>query len=399
MSRCPACGAELKEKLRYCPHCGNPFPEGEKLPVRDFWAERLSMQNSEDSDWTEEPEEDELLDLDEDVPWVGPELDVQPPPPRKRRWPLAVLTGILVVACIIMGFVIKKYQSQIPIPGSGMYYGVYCILDREPLDTSGDWAELRSDRSFRLMVVQGYAEGSWCLNGSEFYAHTDCGPIYGTLKDGVLRIRWRHVTYVLALSEKKDQVRIPEKKVLSPTFPPEESPYYAWNGEYYGCMIQLNGTGDWEYENQAVDVCGRIEVLPEDLGRVSLWSPDNKPGERFCMADVLFKEGTTEQGQMQLEWGMFYDMEMRPGEWAVDPGRSMVSHLPGMLCIRGTFLSPSDPLSSFEYLIFLRPWGAKWEDIENMPEEQLPCTGMLPPGYRSWYLPLVNAGRLMPESF
>ena len=146
---------------------------------------------------------------------------------------------------------------------------------------------------------------------------------------------------------------------------------------------------------EACDVCGRIQLEEEDRGRLSLWNEQNKPGDRFCMADVILTEGTTEMGKLYAEWGTFYDMEIGPGEWVIDPGKSPVSHLEDLIYFRGTYMDMSHPDSSFVYEIFLKPWGKNWENVKQFCQDPW----MLPPHYDDWYLPLQSAGIQMPDHF
>lgn len=58
-----------------------------------------------------------------------------------------------------------------------------------------------------------------------------------------------------------------------------------------------------------------------------------------------------------------------------------------MLLINGLV---EDESGSFEFVIATRPWGDKWDDVANTNPEDLPST------YYDWYLPLIEAGEVMP---
>lgn len=43
----------------------------------------------------------------------------------------------------------------------------------------------------------------------------------------------------------------------------------------------------------------------------------------------------------------------------------------------------------FHYDIYLRPWGSYWDDMEEQARPNL---------YADWYLPMIDAGKSMPDS-
>ena len=51
----------------------------------------------------------------------------------------------------------------------------------------------------------------------------------------------------------------------------------------------------------------------------------------------------------------------------------------------------ADDTGSYNYSIFLRPWGRLWDDIEAVESEQLPY------GYFDWYLSALEDGAAMPD--
>ena len=57
-----------------------------------------------------------------------------------------------------------------------------------------------------------------------------------------------------------------------------------------------------------------------------------------------------------------------------------------MILIKGHYESGED---KFNYEIWLRPWGTYWDDVEEKDE---------PDYYTDWYLPLIKAGKSMPDS-
>ncbi len=58
-----------------------------------------------------------------------------------------------------------------------------------------------------------------------------------------------------------------------------------------------------------------------------------------------------------------------------------------MICIEGCYEDGDD---EFYYEIYLRPWGQLWDDLDY-PDD-------IPYHYDDWYLPLMEAGKSMPDA-
>ena len=56
------------------------------------------------------------------------------------------------------------------------------------------------------------------------------------------------------------------------------------------------------------------------------------------------------------------------------------------LVIEGSY---SDGENSLDYTIYIRPWGTVWDEVEDKN---------LPESYKDWYLPLIEAGKDMPDT-
>lgn len=389
MDRCPGCGGKVLEDMQYCPHCGENLDVSRKETPRDYWAEKLTK---EDEEWLQEVDEEELEDLnhEEQVRVLG---SIKPPK-KKRHMGFAALI-LLPAAAISLLFWFWPGKKPVSLPGAGVYYGCSNSYEGLTVKNEDDWVELKADGSFRMRLLDSPMEGSWDLEGERFRGSMEHRNIEGTLSGGVLSFTDSGVEFLFALPQEK--ARLQE---TVPTLPPEttapEEKESSWEGNYYGTMILSRGYGAWEANSgESYDVCGEIRMTEPGMGNLALWNRENKPGDRFCMAEVLFAEGTTEKGKMYPEWGRFYDMELQPGEWVVDPGKTPFSHYENMLYFFGEYQSTEDPESGFSYEIFLRPWGQSWQDLE---EEFLDCF-MLPPSYEDWYLPLIRSGRNMPDSF
>ena len=97
----------------------------------------------------------------------------------------------------------------------------------------------------------------------------------------------------------------------------------------------------------------------------------------------LSEAGTGEHGTVMSEGGWFTNVALEHADWIVDPG---LLDYDDMICISGDYEDGDD---EFHYDIYLRPWGLYWDDME---EDAYPYR------YNDWYLPLIDAGKSMPDA-
>ena len=163
-----------------------------------------------------------------------------------------------------------------------------------------------------------------------------------------------------------------------------------WNGDWYGWWVMTGCSGYYEsMEGQWWDVCGVIDIDTDYTGTVTLWDESYTRAEPMASAMVSLNEaGTGEHGTMMSEGGWFTNIALEHADWIVDPG--IVA--PGMMerediiCIDGWYEDGDD---EYHYEIYLRPWGLYWDDAGE---------DFLPHFYTDWYLPLIEAGKPMPDS-
>ena len=158
-----------------------------------------------------------------------------------------------------------------------------------------------------------------------------------------------------------------------------------WNGEWYGWWKMTDCSGSYEsMEGQWWDICGVIEIDADRTGTVTLWDEDYTKDEAMVSAAVSLSDtGTGEHGTLTSEGGWFTDVALAHADWIVDPG---LQELADIICIDGWYENGDD---TYRYEIYLRPWGLYWDDVE---EENRPYL------YADWYLPLIDAGKSMPDS-
>lgn len=158
-----------------------------------------------------------------------------------------------------------------------------------------------------------------------------------------------------------------------------------WNGEWYGWWMMTGCTGSYEsMEGQWWDICGIIDIGADYTGTVTLWDEDYKKDNPMVSATVsLSAAGTGANGTMTSEGGWFTDVALEHADWIVDPG---LVERDNMIYIDGWYENGDD---GYYYEIYLRPWGLRWDDAG---EDYLPYL------YDDWYLPLIDAGKSMPDS-
>ena len=160
-----------------------------------------------------------------------------------------------------------------------------------------------------------------------------------------------------------------------------------WEGDWYGWWIMLDGTGAYEAASDGWwDTCAVIEVYEDLSGYMELWDVDGSRDELLIGAAALefTEEGAGEHGTMYSVAGQFMDDYPEEAEWVVDPGTLVVDNI---ITIQGQYEGDE---GSYTYKVYLRPWGTLWDDLDE---------GYYPAGYYDWYLPLLDAGSEMPDSF
>ena len=158
-----------------------------------------------------------------------------------------------------------------------------------------------------------------------------------------------------------------------------------WNGEWYGWWKMSGCYGYYEsMEGKWWDVCGVIDIGTDYTGTITLWDEDYTRSEPMASAQVSLSEaGTGEHGTVMSEGGWFTNVALEHADWIVDPG---LLDYDDLIWIDGDYENGDD---AFHYDIYLRPWGLYWEDMDESG---------YPYRYTDWYLPLIDAGKSMPDA-
>ena len=278
----------------------------------------------------------------------------------------------------------------------GVYYADKAVAYGMDVAISTIWEngyslELQEDGKCIATFDGSTSEAAWKLEGEIFTLSEDGIDLTGTLSGGVLIFENIMDTGV-DIYFTKDGSMVPVETTTN-----AES---AWSGDYYGWWAVLDPTGEFVVDDDSIlpawDVCASITDYGDGTGYLLIWDEDN---DMLVKAGVTFASGLTEKGTMACRNGNFWDSELKEGDWVVEPADSMVSEFADMLCIDGKYVDPENPDNSLEYMIFLRPWGMRWDDVAAADTTNMICDDMTPIAYNNWYLPLIEAGEPMPDSF
>ena len=184
-----------------------------------------------------------------------------------------------------------------------------------------------------------------------------------------------------------------------PEEPAEEDPLDWWTGDWYGWWVVDSGYGYYaDMEGYYWDCQARIDVYDDETGYITLWDQDGSYRDYFMGCEVYFGAGASEAGTMWAESGYFWDCPVDHADWKTDPG-AMGFELEDMIYIEYSYVDPYDSANRLDADIFLRPWGRDWDDLAYGADEDWPFADMMPLYYNEWYLPLVEMGSSMPDSF
>ena len=199
----------------------------------------------------------------------------------------------------------------------------------------------------------------------------------------------------------------PAQQPTDQTTNPQVS-YDNWEGEWYGWWCITSGGGVYKnFSNIAWDAYAEIQV-DGDRGSLWLWDTETQWEDPLLAAGADMTSTT-----MVLTDGVFFNcdqwlddgvenvpMDVPSGSWDIDREHSSVSHFENMLELSGTYEDPNNPNNYFVFYIYLRPWGTRWEDVQNGDTNGCIYSDMMPIYYSDWYLPLLEKGYMgLPSSY
>ena len=270
-------------------------------------------------------------------------------------------------------------------PNLGKYIGAefsgdgsqWFLLD-EIYDEGESYIELKSGGKGVFCLGGDATDIKWELKSDGSLKLTrDSLESSGTLQDGVITLTDLWGSAVTVTFIKGDGASSTEKT--------DNALLDWWNGDWYGWWKMTGCSGDYEeMEGAWWDICGTIDIGSDMTGIVRLWDEDYSRDSLMAKVNVsLSTSGTGEHGTLMSEDGQFTDVYLEHADWIVDPG---LMDFEDLIRIDGYYENGDD---EFYYEIYLRPWGVYWDDVD---------ADSLPSRYEDWYLPLIRAGKPMPDA-
>lgn len=270
-------------------------------------------------------------------------------------------------------------------PNLGKYIGAefsgdgsqWFLLD-EIYDEGESYIELKSGGKGVFCLGGDATDIKWELKSDGSLKLTrDSLESSGTLQDGVITLTDLWGSAVTVTFIKGDGASSTEKT--------DNALLDWWNGDWYGWWKMTGCSGDYEeMEGAWWDICGTIDIGSDMTGIVRLWDEDYSRDSLMAKVNVsLSTSGTGEHGTLMSEDGQFTDVYLEHADWIVDPG---LMDFEDLIRIDGYYENGDD---EFYYEIYLRPWGIEWDDVD---------ADSLPNRYEDWYLPLIRAGKPMPDT-
>ena len=270
-------------------------------------------------------------------------------------------------------------------PNLGKYIGAefsgdgsqWFLLD-EIYDEGESYIELKSGGKGVFCLGGDATDIKWELKSDGSLKLTrDSLESSGTLQDGVITLTDLWGSAVTVTFIKGDGVSSTEKT--------DNALLDWWNGDWYGWWKMTGCSGDYEeMEGAWWDICGTIDIGSDMTGIVRLWDEDYSRDSLMAKVNVsLSTSGTGEHGTLMSEDGQFTDIYLEHADWIVDSG---LMDFEDLIRIDGYYENGDD---EFYYEIYLRPWGIEWDDVD---------ADSLPSRYEDWYLPLIRAGKPMPDA-
>lgn len=293
--------------------------------------------------------------------------------------------ALVLMMLLALGACGSKGGETSDDPNLGKYIGAefsgdgsqWFLLD-EIYDEGESYIELKSGGKGVFCLGGDATDIKWELKSDGSLKLTrDSLESSGTLQDGVITLTDLWGSAVTVTFIKGDGASSTEKT--------DNALLDWWNGDWYGWWKMTGCAGDYEeMEGAWWDICGTIDIGSDMTGIVRLWDEDYSRDSLMAKVNVsLSTSGTGEHGTLMSEDGQFTDVYLEHADWIVDPG---LMDFEDLIRIDGYYENGDD---EFYYEIYLRPWGIEWDDVD---------ADSLPSRYEDWYLPLIRAGKPMPDT-
>ena len=256
---------------------------------------------------------------------------------------------------------------------AGLYHCVEVRSGEEPLELADSVLNLDQGGYGELTIRGEQGAVRWTREGSELRVDVNGQVLAGTIENGLVSLEIpENITLVYAREDRAESYLAEraaerERQALLQA---------AWDGDWYGWWHIRHATGDWAGKyGYFWDCCAEIG---ED-GLLLLWD-ETLPKDNFLAETRL----VTGENGISCRGGSMLDRELEPENWELLVSEDKEGRL---LTIRGRYDSVKTE-GGFSYEIFLRPWGSEWPGSANE----------VPYYYEDWYLPLIRAGKEMPDT-
>lgn len=147
--------------------------------------------------------------------------------------------------------------------------------------------------------------------------------------------------------------------------------------EWYGWWKMDNTSGEWKnMHGYWWDCCMQLSPSGDDA-EMLIWDEDLDKDNYLAKLNVNIKNGA-----ISFTGGEMMDISLPANDCKISLS-SDSNDGESCLTISGTY--KGEHKGKFDYTMYLKPWGAEWFGEE------------LPYYYKDWYLPLVEAGKPMPD--
>lgn len=414
MAFCQNCGKELSSGAKFCTECGAPVPQQGSAPENTVptnpptgsgYGQPQSQQNPYSYGGQPQNQQPPYGSRNYQVNTGEPGFTFERKPQKSKKpvIAIAIVGGILLVAVLaviiamVSGFLGGNANSEV----LGRYPAVRCTIYGVDAGVEDEWIELKKGGKAEICILGDTYTGKWKLDGKALTITQNGDEFLGALEDGVITISFETLDYIFSqkpmtfATEPPATAEPPE--IADPTTQPPAPAETAgtsiaaqwWSGDWYGWWVIQNGQGVYaDLSDSFYDTCARILIYDDGSGVIELWDEDCAEGEIFATATITLDDDIFELGLMYSTRGQFYDSEIGEYDWWVYPNEGLC--VDDAICIQGHYSTDADPDNTFDYSIYLRPWGTLWDDIPDDPS--LPYDDMLPRYYTDWYLPLLEQG-------
>ncbi len=240
---------------------------------------------------------------------------------------------------------------------------------------------LYQNNNAKLAINGKECEGTWNCENDVLSLSMDSFQSGGTLEEGICRIDFfeQGITYCF-YSENFSSAESEKENESSPNA-------NFWNGDWYGYWHIENASGQSEnLDGIYFDCFAKIDVKTAESGEIILWDENSSFSEPVSAVELSFDFTSSDScGIARSLSGFLLNEKIAENSWIIDSDNEEFENT---ISFSAHY---SGDNGEFDYFIFLRPWGYTWDDAVNERNIRLPYY------YDSWYIPMINDKKQMPD--